>query len=118
MQTVVTHAGILVGGEIARSGTIDELLGRDANRQRLTVDDAARASAVVARIPGAEVTELAAEAGDGLAHLEVRGADDLAALHRALVEAGVALHASEPLVESLQSVFERLVDEREAEEVA
>ncbi len=116
MQTCVTHAGILVGGEIAKSGTLDELLGRDAQRQRLTVDDAARATAVLRDLGGIECTALDDE--DGLARLEVRGHSDLPALHRALVDAGVGVHASEPIVESLQSVFERLVDEREAQEVA
>ena len=113
MQTVVTHAGILLDGAIARAGTLDELLGDRAGGHRFTVEDPRRAAAVLGALPGVGSVGVQSE---GVV-VGLAGATP-AELNRGLVEAGVAVHASEPAVSTLQGVFEALVDEREAEEVA
>jgi ABC-2 type transport system ATP-binding protein len=115
METVVTHAGILLDGGIARVGTLDELLERGSGRHRFTVGDPEAAARVLAGVPGVEEVRALGEEG----RLEVRLTDiGVAEVNRRLVETGVEVHASEPVRRSLQGVFERLVDEREAEEVA
>jgi ABC-2 type transport system ATP-binding protein len=115
MQTVVTHAGILLDGGIARTGPLDELLGRGAGRHRFTVGDPRRAREALLGLPGVE--EVSAAEEDTIVEVRLAGVTAWE-LNRRLVEAGVEVHASEPGVETLQGLFERLVDEREAEEVA
>lgn len=114
MQSVVTHAGILHGGRIVKHGTLDEVLGRGRGIFLVRVDRAEPAREVVRRSAGFECVATEELEGGG-ARLEVHGeaAASMAALNRALVEAGVEVSALEERVETLQSVFEGMIDAHE-----
>jgi ABC-2 type transport system ATP-binding protein len=117
MQTVITHAGILFDGVIARGGTLGELLGEGSGRYSLVVNAAERAYALIEDFEGAELLD-SSEHDERQARLLVSLPEErIAALNRGLLEAGCEVTAIEPRVETLQSVFEAIVDARSAEEV-
>ncbi|MFT7670177.1 MAG: ABC-2 type transport system ATP-binding protein [Planctomycetota bacterium] len=117
MQTVITHAGILFGGKIVKHGTLDEVIGLDLNEFAITVDKADKAKKAIATMKGAEW--LSSEAlGNGLSRVVVRTPGiEVGAMNRILVNKGVAVSAIGSSTHSLQTVFESIVDEKEAEEV-
>ena len=111
MQEIVTHAGVLLGGELCVDGPIDEVLGRAREHYRVTAEPADLAREVAERTDGVQV--LPSEARGGL-RLQLPG-DAAPRLSRALIEAGCDLSALEREEESLQTVFEGLVDEHMAQ---
>lgn len=109
MQTVITHAGILFEGRIARGGALDELLGRGAGHYSLGLAPAGEARALLEAREGVTL-ERAEERGgrlDALVTLDGLAPERLA---RELVERGVDLFHLEEHVATLQSVFEGIVD--------
>jgi ABC-type multidrug transport system ATPase subunit len=104
VEPVLTHAAILVGGRVARQGSLTELLAT-AGRHRVAVDDPARAREVLASIAGVVVGQ---ESPDGL-YFEP-GANELAALNRALVEAGVGVSELRREGANLPALFDSLAD--------
>lgn len=112
MQEVVTHAGVLLGGELRVNGPLDEVLGRARGCYRVHAEPAARAREIAERTDGVELL-----ASDAVHELRLRIAGDAAArLSRALIENGCELHSLAREEESLQTVFEGLVDEFVAQE--
>lgn len=117
MQTVISHAGILFDGRIERGGSLAELIGQGRERYSLLVSDGERARERVVRVEGAQLEESAA-AGDGRSRIVVRTTGvEIARLNRLLIEAGCEVSAIEPRVETLQSVFEGIVDAHDDEGV-
>lgn len=112
MQEVVTHAGVLLGGELRVDGPLDEVLGRARGCYRVHAEPVERAREIAERTAGVEV--LQAENHHEL-RLRIEG-DAAARLSRALVEGGCELSALAREEESLQTVFEGLVDEYVAAE--
>jgi len=111
MQTVVTHVGILLEGELRADGTLDEVLGRAEGRYAVTATPAERAREVASGVDGVELLP-----SDGREGFVVRaGHDAVPRLARALVDGGCELFALEPRARSLQTVFEGLVDEARVE---
>ncbi|TDJ67207.1 MAG: ABC transporter ATP-binding protein [Planctomycetota bacterium] len=103
VEPVLTHAAILVAGRVARQGTLGELLAT-AGRHRITVDDPGRAREVLGRITGVVVGE---EAGSGVLYLDP-GSNELAALNRALVEAGIGVSELRREGANLPALFDAL----------
>jgi len=112
MQEVVTHAGVLLGGELRVNGPIDEVLGRARGCYRVQAEPLERAREIAQRTDGVEI--LASEAAHEL-RLRIDG-DVAMRLSRALIEGGCELAALAREEESLQNVFEGLVDEHIAAE--
>ena len=112
MQEIVSHVGVLLGGDLRVDGPLDEVLGRARGCYRVAATPLERARQVAEATDGVEV--LPAESPT---ELRVRVTGDAAPrLSRALVEGGCELAAFEREQESLQAVFEALVDEYVAEE--
>lgn len=112
MQEVVTHVGVLLGGDLRVNGTLDEVLGRARGCYRVVASPADRARGVAEAVDGVEILPAETDAA-----LRVRVSGDAAPrLSRALVESGCDLAAFEREQESLQTVFEGLVDEYVASE--
>jgi len=119
MQTVVTHAGILHGGRIVKDGDLDSLLGRGEGRYRVTVDRAAEARQRIDALQGARVDgEVLGDDGATVLDVRLESATPVARLNRALVEAGLEVSSLEARVETLQTVFEGLIDRHGAAEGA
>ena len=115
MESVVTHAGILLGGTIVRAGALPELMDAGRGLHRLDVDDLERSAACIAALPGLELLGKT-HSPAGHWELDVALAEfSIGELNRALVEAGVLVTRIDSRSESLQSVFERLVDAHTAE---
>jgi ABC-2 type transport system ATP-binding protein len=112
MQEVVTHAGVLLGGELRVNGPIDEVLGRARGCYRVQAEPLDRAREIAQNTDGVEI--LASEAAHEL-RLRIEG-DAGTRLSRALVEGGCELAGLTREEESLQTVFEGLVDEHVAAE--
>ncbi|MCA8979470.1 MAG: ABC transporter ATP-binding protein [Planctomycetes bacterium] len=112
MQEIVTHAGVLLGGELRVNGPLDEVLGRARGRYRVEAQPLDRAREIAERTEGVDV--LPTDARQEL-RLHVDG-DAAARLSRALVEGGCELSVLAREEESLQTVFEGLVDEHFAAE--
>lgn len=112
MQEVVTHAGVLLGGELRVNGPLDEVLGRARGCYRVQAEPLDRAREIAERTTG--VTVLPSEARQEL-RLRIEGGA-AARLGRALIEGGCELFELAREQESLQTVFEGLVDEFVAEE--
>lgn len=112
MQEVVTHAGVLLGGELRVNGPIGDVLGRARGCFRLEADPLDRAREIAQATDGVEL--LPSESRHGL-RLRIDG-NASARLSRALVEGGCELHVMQREEESLQGVFEGLVDEHMAAE--
>jgi ABC-2 type transport system ATP-binding protein len=107
MQEVVTHVGVLLGGELRMDGSLDQVLGRATGRHRVRATPLERAREIAGRTDGVELLESARTD-----ELRVRLAPETAPrLVRALVEGGCELFAFEREEESLQTVFEGLVDQ-------
>jgi len=121
MQTVITHAGILFDGRIARGGSLDELLETGAGRFTLLVSAGEKAELIARRVTGVEWRGRTTR-DDGWHEHEVRvPSGELERLNRALLEGGCELRTARPRVETLQSVFESIVDREsnvDREEVA
>jgi ABC-2 type transport system ATP-binding protein len=110
MQTVVTHVGILHGGRIVKGGTLDEVLGRGRGLFVLRTDRPREARELVGRAAGFECVAFEA-LGEDQACIEVHAAGGaIGALNRLLVEQGISVSGIEEHVETLQSVFEGLID--------
>jgi ABC-2 type transport system ATP-binding protein len=109
MQQVVSHAAIVLGGRVARAGSLEELLERGSRRYELRVRPRGQAEEIARGFPGARVLESGVEGM--VVELE---AGDPAALNGALVRAGCEVERLAPVELDLQTVFERAVDEREA----
>lgn len=112
MESVLTHAAVILDGEVVRQAPLEEYLGRpDSYTVRVRDAEAAR------RAVGAVRGTVESEAHDGALriHAPEASADALAA---ALVEEGAGLvHFAEARV-GLQASFEALVDERRAARAA
>lgn len=109
METVITHAGVVVGGRLVREGPIDELLGAGRGRYRLRLAPPERAERVCEELAGVE--RLERRVVDGELELVLRLDGRPQELNRALVEAGCDVIALIPERSDLQSLFESLVDE-------
>ncbi|MDA1264739.1 MAG: ABC transporter ATP-binding protein [Planctomycetota bacterium] len=107
IEPVLTHATILIGGRVARSGSLSELVG-DPSRQALVGDDPARAQVLIESL-GGRVTALDGRAEALLVEPGPRG---VSALNRALVEAGIEVRELRPAGAGLPALFESLLDER------
>lgn len=105
MQTLVTHAAILLHGRVARAGTLAEMLERGRELHELVAEPRERALEAVRALSGARVVESDRERIrvelDGLAP---------AALNAALVRAGCAVSRLVRVERDLQGLFESLVD--------
>lgn len=111
MQTVATHVGILLDGELRANGPLDEVLGRAEGRYLVSASSTETARRIAGELEGVEI--LPGETDD---QLVVRASRDaVARLARALVEQGCELFALEPQSRSLLTVFESLVDEARVE---
>lgn len=127
MQTVVTHAGIVLRGRVVREGSLDELLLADRNRFELAVQPLELAVAALSEMPGVKVERSEgapppARAGGSLS-LTGRVVADLgdtppSVVNRRLLEVGCEVSELAPLVLSLQSVFEGLVDQHPVPEAS
>lgn len=117
MQTVITHAGILFEGRIARGGSLGELLGQGSGRFALLVSEGARAEAVAGRVDGVEWLSREEQSSGWHEHLVKVDSSEIERLNRALLEGGCEVRTVEPRVETLQSVFESIVDGKPREEV-
>lgn len=112
MESVVTHAGILFEGQLAEDGPLERVLARGEDVHRVEVEQAAEARALLEGVEGLRVE--VEEGTDRPPRLALRcGELPVAEVNRRLVEAGFAVSAIELRRESLQTVFERIVDERE-----
>lgn len=126
MQTVVTHAGIVLRGRVVREGSLGELLMADKNRFELEVKPLELAQAAIAEMPGVVVERvIAPAAGVRAGSLSLGGTlvVDLgempsAALNKRLVSVGCEVSRLTPIVLTLQHVFESLVDVHHVTEVA
>ena len=110
METVITHAAVMVDGRIEREGSIAELLGEGRGRHVVEVRPVKKAREILARIAGVEGIEFDEEHGARL-HLRLRDVTS-AEINRALVEAGCEVSLLQPAGENLQAVFEALLDVR------
>lgn len=106
IEPVLTHASILIQGRVARSGALAELVG-DPARQVLAVDDSTRAREVIAAL-GGRASDLD---GRPEALLVEPGPRGVAALNRALNEAGVEVSELRPAGAGLPALFDALLDE-------
>lgn len=110
MERVVTHVGVILGGELVAEGTLADLLGGDG-RLRVRAAPAGRAGEVLTRAEGVRSVEASP---DGALRVEVeRGREP--ALVRSLVDAGVDVLEVARERRTLQGVFEELVRARRRE---
>ena len=106
IEPLISHATILLGGRVVRTGTLAELVG-ESRRLRLVTSDAAGAREVVERL-GGEVGPLEDRTDGWLVTLAQVGPADL---NRALHEAGVAVSELRPVTTGLPALFDALLDE-------
>lgn len=125
MESVVTHAGIVLRGRVVRQGAIGELLMADRKRYEVEVQQLDLAQAALAEISGVVVESVTSPGAGGEEPLSLGGRlvvdlGELApeALNRRLVEVGCEVSELTPIVMSLQKVFEDLVDKHQIAEVA
>jgi ABC-2 type transport system ATP-binding protein len=127
MQRVVTHAGIVLNGRVVRQGSLAELLETERARYELLVQPLDVALEVAGALRGIAVLE-SRESGPpepargririaGLLRVQLDGTAP-STLVRKLVEGGCDVESCVPSRLDLQTVFERLVEERGAREVA
>jgi len=107
MESVLTHAAILIAGRVARTGSLAELLA-ERGGLALAVDDVARAEAVLAGLPGVATS---GREPDGRLVVDP-GAHSAAEVNRALVQAGVGVSSLAARNASLPGLFHALVEER------
>ena len=116
MQTVVTHAGILFGGKIVKGGTLAEVLGHDSTTFALSVNRPAEAEKLVRGSKGFQWIRSEVESKDAGRLLVRLNGGEISALNRILVKKGIQVSGIEAHRETLQSVFEGIVDARETGE--
>ncbi|MEL6903850.1 MAG: ABC transporter ATP-binding protein [Planctomycetota bacterium] len=110
MQEILTHAAVILDGEVVREAPLESYLGRPGT-WRVRVRDADRARAALGRI-GASLEAAPAADGTFLVDAGTAGGEAIGAV---LVEDGAGLsHLSEARV-GLQESFEALVAERRAQ---
>ena len=107
METVLTHAAILIAGRVARAGSLADLLA-ERGGLALSVDDPERARAVLAGLAGVATT---GREPDGRLIVDP-GEHTAAEVNRALVQAGVGVSSLAPRNASLPGLFHALVEER------
>jgi len=118
MESVVSHAGILLCGRLVRCGALDELLEHGAQTYMIRVDDHERARSLVDSVEGVQWTTAEDAAPDELV-LQLDGSgQSIGALNRILIEGGCEVTGLRERELSLQQVFEQAVEEFHAEEVA
>ena len=108
MQEILTHAAVILDGEVIREGSLDDFLGQDDTWNVAVRDEAALRGALEegwTLRPGA--------AGEGTLLLEAPGADGEALLERLVGSGAGVRHFTEARV-GLQASFEALVEERRA----
>lgn len=111
MERIVSHVTIIMDGRVVKAGTLAEVLSGEGERLLVRTPDRDAALTALARLPGAQCLPDAVE----LDLLRVEGAPGgAAAVGRALVQAGCALHLLQPERRTLASVFDDLVDARVA----
>lgn len=112
MQEVLTHAAVILDGDVVREAPLEEYLGRpDTWRVEVRDEEAARRAAGTL---GATVLPLFAGDREGTLRIEAPGASG-DAIAAALVESGAGLlHLSEARL-GLQASFEQLVEEHRGE---
>jgi len=104
MERVLTHAAILVRGQRAACGSLDDLLGA-RDRVRLEVDDGDRARSLIEKLDGATL-----ERGRGDVLVVAAGDHGPSGINGALVAAGIGVRSLAPARSSLPRLFEDLVD--------
>lgn len=106
IEPILTHASILIGGRLVRSGSLGQLLGSG----RVLRLDCAGDGPVdeIARGVGARATRRPGEEHGWTVEL---GSGDAAALNRALHEAGVGVRELAPVNAGLPTLFDSLLDE-------
>ena len=127
MQTVVTHAGIVLDGRVVRQGALDELLEAHRDRHELVVQPLELAAAAIEEHPGATLVETrevprgphprAPLPLDARLLVDLEGTS-AAELNRRLVSVGCEVSSLTPVRLTLQQVFEGLVDAHHVREVA
>jgi len=108
LESIADDIAILLSGRVVREAPLPELLGEQARRLELRASPSERALATLRALDG--LGSVTALEDDRLrVDLGTREPEELA---RALHDAGCALHALVPERQSLQAVFEGLLDER------
>jgi ABC-2 type transport system ATP-binding protein len=105
METVITHAAVMIDGRIEREGSLEDLLGEGRGRFLLRGRPVAKAREILEGITGVETIGVD---GDELS-IRLREVSS-AKVNRALVEGGCEVSLLQPSSTSLQSVFEDLLD--------
>lgn len=110
IEPVLTHASILIGGRVVRTGALHELLAGE-HLLLVATDDPARAREVVEQLGGS------AKDSEGRpdALLVDPGEAGAAELNRALNEAGLAVRELRPTGSGLPTLFDSLLDEHARE---
>jgi len=114
LERIVSHVGVVIGGRVVREATLDDLLQGVAGQLRVRVDDVPRARTALAQVDGAILGQ--SDEAKGLLRLDP-GPQGAPAITKALVDAGCAVSAIEPMRSGLQSVFETLLEEYGPHEV-
>lgn len=117
VEPVLDRATILLRGNVARSGSLTELL-EGGGRCRVQVDKPKVARAALSKI-GIAKKQIVDVPGGAPGSLLIHGSElDPAKINRVLVKAGVAVAALDPGRASLAALFEQLVDETAAQKGA
>jgi ABC-type multidrug transport system ATPase subunit len=106
VEAMCDRVGVLSHGRLVAEGPPSKLRGA-ADRLRVEVDDAARATAVAEDIPGVRVVDRAG----GVLRLRLDAPATPAAVNSALVGAGVEVSALAPERDTLEDVFLSLVED-------
>ena len=144
MERIATHVAIIVGGRVARTARVDELVGPSHDHLEIVASPAGKARALLAALPGVhllddgpspDADEGCADVGDRdagstPANGEPRAASEQAtfavrldgalpeSVNRALIDAGCEVARLAPRHVGLLDVFEELVDAHGVEERA
>lgn len=113
LEEVVDRVAILMKGQLAREGSLAELLGEDRDGLHLRARPAALVHQTLNGLDAVRGIEQGTLAGDWAELRAVAAADEAPAIARALIEAGCELASILPERRSLQSLFESLLDEQE-----
>lgn len=113
LENLCTDVGILDGGRLAVSGTVDAVLHERWPRPRIRIvaSEPDSAAGALARIP--EVTVAPDPANARALIVEVPTEDAVPPVVAALVTAGLAVHAVEPLRPTLEDLYFATVTARE-----
>lgn len=115
MEQILTHAAVILDGELAREAPLEDFLGRPGT-WRVRVRDVASAERAAGRVGGstAPLPDVRVEDG-GSTLLELHAPDATGdAIAAALVECGAGLLELGESQTGLQAAFERIVDEQRA----